>query len=145
MLRSWQPLVAVPVSHYWARGDHTFSQSARTRAYLGASYSNNSDNDRGYEFGDEFTFSIGASHQLESRWGFNGALKYRKTDRDQRNSVDIPNTGGEWLDFAPSVQVHLTDNFAVRLSARIPVWRKLNDQLQFTTSYAYSLSVSYVL
>jgi len=129
----------------WARGNHTFNQSGRTEAYLGTSYSKNSDNDRGYEFGDEFTFTIGASHQLESRWAFSGALKYRKTDRDQRNSAEIPNTGGEWLDFVPAVQFHVTDNVATRLSARIPVWRDLNDQLQFTTSYAYSLSISYVL
>ena len=129
----------------WAHGNHTFNQSGRTEGYLGTSYTRNSDNDRDYQFGDEFTITIGASHRLESRWGFNGSLKYRKTERDQRNSVDIPNTGGEWLDFVPAVQYHFTDNLAARLSGRIPVWRDLNDQLQFTTSYAYSLAVSYVM
>jgi hypothetical protein len=140
-----QPSTGANSAIVWARGNHTFSQSGRTEVYLGTSYSKNSDNDRGYEFGDEFTFTIGASHHLESRWGFNGALKYRKTDRDQRNGVDIPNTGGQWLDFIPAVQYHFTDDLAARLSGRIPVWRDLNDQLQFTTTYAYSLSVSYVL
>ncbi|HJN51106.1 MAG: hypothetical protein QGI68_20215 [Pseudomonadales bacterium] len=140
-----QPSTGANSFIFWAHGNHTFSQSGRTEAYLGTSYSRNSDNDRRYEFGDEFTLTLGASHRLESRWGFNGSLKYRKTDRDQRNSTDIPNTGGEWLDFVPAVQYHFTDNLAARLSGRIPVWRDLNDELQFTTTYAYSLSVSYVL
>tara|TARA_Y100000031_G_scaffold156464_1_gene211149 strand:- start:20316 stop:21131 length:816 start_codon:yes stop_codon:yes gene_type:complete len=140
-----QPSTGADSFIFWAHGNHTFSQSGRTEVYFGTSFSGNSDNDRGYEFGDEFTFTLGASHHLESRWAFNGALKYRKTDRDQRNGVDIPNTGGEWLDFVPAVQYRFTDDLAARLSGRIPVWRDLNDELQFTTTYAYSLSVSYIL
>lgn len=140
-----QPSTGANSLIFWAHGNHTFSQSGRTEAYLGTSYSSNSDNDRRYDFGDEFTFTLGASHHLESRWGFNASLKYRRTERDQRNGVDIPNTGGQWLDFVPAVQYHFTDDLAARLSGRIPVWRDLNDQLQFTTTYAYSLSVSYVL
>jgi len=33
---------------------------------------------------------------------------------------------------------------AVKAAAKIPVARDLNDQLQFTTKYAFRLSLSYV-
>ncbi len=36
------------------------------------------------------------------------------------------------------------ESLALRASAKIPLARNLNDQLQFTTKYAYSLSLSYV-
>ncbi|MCZ6894516.1 MAG: hypothetical protein O7H40_10780, partial [Gammaproteobacteria bacterium] len=60
------------------------------------------------------------------------------------NSVLIPNTGGEWLDFVPAIQYHFSNNIAGKLSGRIPVWRDLNDALQFTTSYSIAMSISYV-
>lgn len=128
----------------WVHANYAFNQAGTTEAYIGVTFSDNSDNDRGYEFGDEITVTVGASQQM-SRWGFNGSLKYRTSERDQRNGSDIPNTGGEWLDFIPTIQYHITDNLAARVSGRIPLWRDLNDELQFTTSYAYSFGLSYAL
>ena len=69
---------------------------------------------------------------------------YRTADRDQRSSVDIPNTGGEWLDALPAVQYHVSDTLAIKAAAKIPIYRNLNDQLQFTTKFAFRLSLSYV-
>ncbi len=69
---------------------------------------------------------------------------YRHAQRDKRNSVDIPNTGGQWLDVIPAVQYHVTDSLALKASAKIPVARDLNDSLQFTTKYAIRLSLLYL-
>ncbi len=135
---AWSALV-------WSQVARSFTQSAQTQIYGAFSYSANGDNDRDYQFGNETTLSVGASYQSERRWGISGDLKYRHTDRDERGSATIPNTGGEWLEFVPALQYHLTDTIAAKISARVPVWRDLNDALQFTTSSAYSLSVSYVL
>jgi hypothetical protein len=140
-----QPSTGAWSAVFWSQLSHSFSQSANTQIYAAASYSANGENDRDYRFGDEFTASIGASRKTGKRWGFSGDLRYRTTDRDERNSTEIPNTGGQWLDLVPAVQYHFNDNLAAKVSARIPVWRDLNDALQFTTSYAYSVSISYLL
>jgi len=128
----------------WAYAARALNDSTAARLYASASYVANDENDRQYRFGDEVTASIGTSYQTQSAWGFNAELLYRQTSRDQRAGVSIPNTGGEWLDFIPAVQYHINDSMAVRLSAKIPLSRDLNDQLQFTTKYAARLTFSYV-
>ena len=126
---------------YWAKA---LNDSKGARIYVGASYTQNGDNKRDYSFGQDTTVTIGGAYQTQTPWGFNLELLYRKADRDQRDSVDIPNTGGVWLDIAPAVQYHVTESLALKAAATIPVARNLNDQLQFSTKYAFRLSMSYV-
>lgn len=128
----------------WVYAARALNESAGARVYASATYQNNSDNDRDYQFGHSATFSIGASYQTQTPWGFNAELLYRHAERDRRAAVEIPNTGGEWLDLVPAVQYHVNDAMALRASARIPLSRDLNDQLQFTTKYAVRLTFSWV-
>ncbi len=126
---------------YWARA---LNESKGARIYVSASHMQNGENDRNYQFGHDSTLTFGGSYQTQTPWGFNLELIYRSAERDQRDSVDIPNTGGEWLDIAPAVQYHINESLAVSAAAKIPVARNLNDVLQFTTKYAFRLSLSYV-
>lgn len=128
----------------WAYAARALNESAGARVYGSVSYTYNGDNDRDYQFGHETTATLGASYQTSTPWGFNLELLYRNADRDQRANVEIPNTGGNWLDIVPSVQYHLNESVALKAAAKIPVSRNLNDQLQFTTKYAFRLSLSYV-
>jgi len=126
---------------YWAKA---LNDSKGARIYGSASHTQNDDNDRNYEFANETTVTLGGSYQTQTPWGFNLELSYRDADRDMRDSVEIPNTGGKWLDIVPAVQYHVTENLALKVAAKIPVSRNLNDELQFTTKYAFRLSLSYV-
>lgn len=126
---------------YWAKA---LNDSKGARIYVGASHAQNGDNDRKYELGQDTTVTLGGNYQTQTPWGFNLELLYRKADRDRRDSVEIPNTGGEWLDIIPAVQYHVTESLALKAAAKIPVSRDLNDELQFTTKYAFRLSLSYV-
>lgn len=128
----------------WAYAAHSLNEPGSARIYANVSLTNNDDNDRNYQFGHETTASIGASYQTQTPWGFNAELVYRSTERDKRADVTIPNTGGEWLDIVPAVQYHITEKMALRASAKIPLTRDLNDQLQFTTKYAFRLTFSYI-
>lgn len=128
----------------WAFWSKAFTDSKATRIYVSASHTLNGENSRDYMFGKDTTLSVGGAHQTQSPWGFNLELLYRHAKRDQRDSVEIPNTGGEWLDLIPAVQYHLNENLALKASAKFPVARDLNDQIQFTTKVAYRLSLSYV-
>jgi len=126
---------------YWAKA---LNDSKGARIYVGASHAQNGDNDRKYEFGQDTTVTLGGNYQTQTPWGFNLELLYRKADRDQRDAVEIPNTGGEWLDIVPAIQYHVTESIALKAAATIPVSRNLNDELQFTTKYAFRLSLSYI-
>ena len=128
----------------WAYAARALNESTSARIYGLLTYTYNSDNDRDYQFGHATTVSIGTSYQTQTPWGLNLELIYRHAERDQRASVDIPNTGGEWLDIVPAVQYHINESLALRASAKIPLSRNLNDQLQFTTKYAFRLSLSWV-
>lgn len=139
-----QPSTGAVGSIVWLYAARALNEPATARLYANATYTNNDDNDRFYQFGHETTASFGASYQTQSPWGFNAELLYRQTERDKRALSTIPNTGGEWLDFVPAVQYHVNESLALRASAKIPLYRDLNDQLQFTTKYSFRLTLSYV-
>jgi len=101
---------------YWARA---LNAPKSARIYANATYTQNGENDRDYQFGDETTATIGAGYQTQSPWGFNLELLYRHADRDQRNSVVIPNTGGAWLDAIPTIQYHVSETLALYPISRI--------------------------
>ncbi len=128
----------------WAYYARSFSQAANLQLYTSLSHTRNQANDRGYQFGNEITMDAGVSYQFNAPLGLIAGLRYRNAERDLRDQVEVPNTGGEWLDFLPAVQYHFTPNLAMKLGATLPVRRKLNDTIQFTTRRAASLSVSYL-
>lgn len=139
-----QPSVGAYGGILWAYWAHALNDSKGARIYVSASHTQNGENDREYQFGAESTVTLGGAYQTQSPWGLNLELLYRTSDRDQRNSIDIPNTGGQWLDVIPSVQYHINESLALSVTAKIPLSRNLNDSLQFTTKYAFRLSLSYV-
>lgn len=126
---------------YWARA---LNEARSARVYANVSHARNGDNDRKYQFGRDTTITLGGSYQTQTPWGFGLELLYRDAARDERNAVSITNTGGKWLDIVPAVQYHVSENVALKVAAKIPVSRNLNDELQFTTKYALRLSLSYV-
>jgi hypothetical protein len=139
-----QPSVGSYGGIFWAYWAHALNEPKSARIYASISHTQNGENDRDYQFGRETTATIGGAYQTQTPWGFNLELLYRTAKRDQRASVEIPNTGGNWLDIVPAVQYHVSEKLAVKASTKIPLARDLNDQLQFTTKYAFRLSLSYV-
>lgn len=139
-----QPSVGAGGGILWASYSYAFNQAATLQFNTSANYTfNYEDNERDYTFGDEFNLALGLSQSIGSKFGYSAALHYRTTRADRRFGFAIPNTGGKWLDFVPSIQYSITDNLNVGLSGRIPVARELNGVLQFTTSYSYGLSLAY--
>ena len=128
----------------WAYAARALNDSRAARIYATFSYTYNGENKRDYQFGHDTTASVGGSYQTQSPWGFNLEMMYRHAKRDQRDSVEIPNTGGQWLDIIPAVQYHITPSVALRLSGKFPIKRDLNDALQFTSKYAVRLTGTYV-
>jgi len=127
----------------WGYLGYAFDQAGQKQLFISSNYSVNQENDRNYANGNEFNIGIGASYTMKERWGFVAQLRYRTTEADERNGDAIPNTGGEWVDFIPSVQYRINDKSGVNLGIRIPLYRDLDGALQFTTSSAATLGYSY--
>jgi hypothetical protein len=138
-----QPSTGAAGKIFWASYGYAFNQAATVQLNASLNYMVSEENDRNYAFGEEFNFALGISQSIGTRFGYSAALRYRSTQADERAGAMIPNTGGEWLDFAPAVQFSLSDKLKLALSGRVPVSRNLDGALQFTTSYSYALSLTY--
>lgn len=138
-----QPSTGAVGEILWTSYSYAFNQAATVQLNTSANYTYNEENDRKYAFGHELNLAIGFSQSIGTRFGYSAAIRYRTTRADRRFGFAIPNTGGEWLDLIPAIQYAITDNLNVGLSGRIPLARKLDGALQFTTSYSYALSVTY--
>lgn len=139
-----QPGVGAPGTVFWAGHNYAFNQAATVTLNTSAYYTlNEEENDRNYKFGNEFVVGLGVGHSVNTKFSYSAGLRYRTTEPDERFGFDFPNTGGEWVDFIPALQYAATNNLTVAVSGRIPVHRKLDGALQFTTSYSYALSFTY--
>lgn len=138
-----QPSVGASGEILWTSYSYALNQAATRQINLSANFQQNGENDRQYSFGDEFNLSVGYSQNIGTRFGYSAALRYRSAQSDRRNDFAIPNTGGRWLDFVPSLQFSLNDRMSLGVFGRIPLSRELNGSLQFSTSYSYGLSLSY--
>ena len=139
-----QPSVGAAGAIAWLSHSYAFNQASTLTLNTSANYTwNDEENKRSYTFGDEVNFAVAISHNPTTRFGYSAGLRYRTTNSDTRFGGAIPNTGGEWLDFVPGLSYKISDDINVGLSGRIPVHRKLDGALQFTTSYSYALSFTY--
>ena len=126
----------------WAYAVRSFSAQGLTQAFSGFNVSLNGENSRQYQFGNEQNMNIGLAFQSEFPVSLSVALQVRNSQADRRFASTVPNTGGYWLDLMPVVQYKLTQQWALRFSSRLPLHRKLNGALQFTSSEVYTLGVS---
>ena len=138
-----QPSIGANGGIFWSSYGYAFNQAATVQLNVSANYTVNGENDREYSFGSEFNFALGLSQSIGTKFGYSAVVRYRTTRADERFGSYIPNTGGQWVDFVPALQYAVTDRLNIGLHGRIPVTRDLKGTLQFTTSYAYSLSLTY--
>ena len=127
----------------WGYVAKALDQAGQKKIFISSNFSVNGENSRNYSFSDELNISFGGSYFMQENWGFNALLHYRITGEDERNGSSIPNTGGKWLDFEPSVQYRFNDKSAVKLTLTTPLYRDLRGALQFTSSGSASVGYNY--
>lgn len=132
-------------SSAWLHYGHSFNQRADRMLFADASISKNGNNVREYSFEGELNLATGVSLTSSSGWNGTLAMSYRIAQPHKRFGSEIPNTGGKWLDFAPSLQYSIFPSTRIGASASIPLSRDLNGSLQFSTKRSLSLSMSYLL
>mgnify|MGYP002635858942 CR=1 FL=1 len=132
-------------SSFWLHYGHAFNQQADWVYFVDANIAKSGSNDRDYSFEGEWNLTSGINYVSSSNWSSSLAINYRNAQRHTRFGGDIPNTGGEWYDFIPSVTYSVSPTLSVGITARLPIYRDLNDSLQFSTKQSFSLSVTYLI
>ncbi len=128
-----------------------FSQGylpVRFNWFVSSTYRMNGTNNRfkntvpglGYHFGNEFLLNLGSAYSTKSRFNFSLQLRYRNTNIDRLGSLEVSNTGGNWIYIIPGVNMNYP-SFSIGLNGQFPVYRRLNG-IQLTTSYRAGISLS---
>ncbi|MBT8293014.1 MAG: hypothetical protein HKP39_00590 [Eudoraea sp.] len=101
-----------------------------------------------YEFGNVFQANVGYTDQfLLFNTVFNPGLifKYRNASIDKINSINLPNTGGEWVFVRPELSVNIITNFLVTLRLELPIYSyvvgtQLTPTTRFTAGVYFKLN-----
>jgi hypothetical protein len=103
----------------------------------------NGTNNRGYQFGNEYSVSLGLRALTVKRLMISLYGKYRWASSDIRYDSNIPNTGGHWIYVVPSASWNISENFGIKSEIELPLHRDLNGYRQFTTTFLVSVSLYY--
>lgn len=92
-----------------------------------------------YQFGNEWISNLTLTNSIpfSDRLSYGISARYRSTSSDQRNDVQMPNTGGKWISIIPDIFVGISDRTTFKISGQIPIYQHLNGT-QPTTKYAIS-------
>jgi len=93
--------------------------------------------DSTYRFGNEIQAYFSVSDQfLIKNTLINPGLsfKYRNAGNDQIQSIDLPNTGGDWVFIIPNFSIHIFQNIRFNAAAELPLYSR-PDGIQLTPTY----------
>ena len=96
-----------------------------------------------YKFGNEFVANLGVSYYPRYRHRTSLMLQYRFSGMDRFGDFQNPNTGGQWIDLVPGIDLELTRASRLDLSGHLPLYRSLEGALQLTTSYSVKVALYY--
>jgi len=133
---------------FWANGIYKFDTRPTFNISGTAIYSNKGKNsnylgEQTYQFGNELQAIVAFNDNF--RLGKNIIdvsmnFRYRKALRDRFNEFTMPNTGGEWIFFAPAIGYNFSQNFAVNTFADIPIYGNV-DGTQLSPTFRLNAGV----
>ncbi len=128
----------------WAYFYQGFLPTTRLNVFGNVSARYTGTNSFDYRFGNEFITTLSTSYRTDTFFNVSMSLRYRNVTPDQRFGEDIANTGGQWFMVIPGINFKIAQDWTLRTTAQLPVYRELNGT-QLTTSYRFSVSLFYVL
>lgn len=117
----------------------TFRLTGKNHNYL--------DNSATYEFGDVIQSNVGYTDQfLIANTIINPGLvfKYRKSNKDQIDGSEIPNTGGEWVFVRPELSVQISSLIQMDTRLELPIYSYV-DGTQLTPTARFTIGVFFTL
>ena len=98
-----------------------------------------------YQFGREWSWSLGLSDQLIiGKQLVQPALqfRYRNANADLFNTDALPSTGGNWLFINPGGSIWFGKNFSLETNIELPLFAKV-EGTQVTPTYRWNIGVFY--
>ncbi|NOR75853.1 MAG: hypothetical protein GQ525_11915 [Draconibacterium sp.] len=97
-----------------------------------------------YRFGNETVVAVGLQKSfLINKIGFSPLLffNFRNTLQDKIDDLQIPGTGGNWVNMLLGLNIEPSNNWAINVSGELPVYRNLTGT-QLTTTYRINIGVA---
>jgi len=129
----------------WGRASRDLRDIATLNLRASATWRFNGVNERfgegrgSYRFGNELTGRLGAGYQPRERLDLSLDTILRRAEADRFAGVELPNSGGTWLDIEPAMGLRLSDGLVGRATLRLPLARWLSGT-QLSTAFAFTLS-----
>ena len=120
-------------------------QIASTFIFSHKGVNNNYLGDSEYQFGREWSWSLGVSNQLlVGKQLIQPALqfRYRDASADLFNSDALPSTGGNWLFIIPGGSIWFGKNFSLETNVEFPLFAKV-EGTQVTPTYRWNIGMFY--
>ncbi len=111
-------------------------------AFLSGSYQLTTENDLGYEFGEQSILNTGLGYIANEKVTVSGQLNLRHTPHDQFKDIGVASTGGTWLYVTPGIRVQASDALGLYSFVQIPVYQYVNE-VNLVSRYALALGASY--
>lgn len=105
-----------------------YRQTGENREYFG---------DSTYEFGNEIQAYLSVSDQFLIKNALINpgiTFKYRNAGNDQIQSIDLPNTGGDWVFITPNFSINIYQNITFNAAVELPLYSR-PDGVQLTPTY----------
>jgi hypothetical protein len=98
-----------------------------------------------YRFGNELTLNLGLAHSFPlKKWSLSPSLhyRYRKSEADDNDGFDFPNTGGEWMYLVPGFRLNSEQGLTIHSSIEIPIHTDVVGT-QLVTSKKWQFGITY--
>jgi len=98
-----------------------------------------------YRFGNELALNIGLAHTIPlKKWSLSPSLhyRYRKSEADENDGFNFPNTGGEWMYLVPSLELKSAKGLIIHSSIEVPIRTKVTGT-QLVTSQKWQIGITY--
>jgi len=120
-------------------------QISSTLIYSFKGLNNNYLGNSTYQFGQEWSWSVGVSDQLiVANQLIDPALqlRYRHANADLFNDDALPSTGGDWLFIIPGISIWINQNFSLASNIELPLFAKV-EGTQVTPTYRWNVGFFY--
>lgn len=100
-----------------------------------------------YQFGNEFQAIAGLSDQLvlgKLLVDPSVSLRYRRAGVDKADKAEVPNTGGEWIFFNPSLGFRISERLSYNVSGELPLYANITGT-QLTPTFRFNTGFYYII
>jgi len=111
-----------------------FSLKGTNHQYLG---------EQSYRFGNEMQWLLSLNNNFllgDKLLDASLVMRYRQALKDEFNTLEMPNTGGEWIFLAPGIAYNISPQFALNASVELPVFSNV-EGTQLSPNYRINVGV----